>query len=162
MSATILDPTSNHRPRALLLDDDAAAQGRLRGALERHGYQVRAAADGTAGLGLLLDELLHLDVLVVDLDLPGRDGWSLLRLIRGAGGERDLPVVVLASGAQPAVRAQLRALGADLVLDRSAGPAAAAAAIERVVRRGRRSRGPEAASFAIESLPALGQAQLAG
>ena len=94
---------------------------------------IRSEADGEAGVAALLDELLALDVLVVDLELPGRDGWALLRLIRGAGGEAELPVVVLAAGASPAVRAQLRALGADAVVDRSAGPSGVARAVEAVV-----------------------------
>jgi CheY-like chemotaxis protein len=133
MSANTMTQTTTRRPRALLLDDDAVVVKLLGAALRCHGFEVRSAADGEAGLDALLDELLSLDVLVLDLELPGRDGWSLLRLIRGPGGERDLPVVVLAAGATPAVRAQLRSLGADAVVDRSAGPAEVARAVDAVV-----------------------------
>jgi CheY-like chemotaxis protein len=127
MSATI----PNRTPKALLLDDDATVLRLLGTALEGHGLELRAATDGDAGLALLLDELLDLDVLVVDLDLPGRDGRALLRLVRGSGGERDLGVVVLADDAAR-VRGELLALGADVVLDRRAGPADAADAISAV------------------------------
>jgi CheY-like chemotaxis protein len=123
--------TSNRRLRALLLDQDPFSVRLVRAALQCRGFEVAVAADGVAGVRALLDELLRLDVLLVSLDLPVRDGWALLRLIRGAGGERDLPVVVAVDGATDAVRAQLRALGADAVVDRSAGPAALADTVER-------------------------------
>jgi CheY-like chemotaxis protein len=103
----------------------------MRGELERCQVEALSASDGHSGVGLLLDELLHLDVLVVDLDLPGRDGWALIDLVRRAGGERDLAIVVVAAGAA-CVRGQLLALGADAVVERTDGPAAAAEAVLRV------------------------------
>jgi len=132
------------RPRALLLDHDPFSVRLLGAALRCRGFDVASAADGQEGVRALLDELLQLDVLVVSLGLPVRDGWAVLRLIRGAGGERDLPVVVAADGPPDAVRAQLRALGADAVVDLRAGPGALADEVERVLCRAGRTqpRGP--------------------
>ena len=113
--------TTTRRPKALLLDDDPVVLHRLATTLESRGFDVRAAHDGESGLELLLDELLELDVLVADADLPGRDGVSLVHLVRNAGGERDLAVVVLASGASRGVREQLLSLGADAVVDPAVG-----------------------------------------
>ena len=116
--------TSTTRPpRALLLDHDLATLHRLGTSLEAAGFEVRAATDGEGGLSLLLDELLDLDVVVSALDLPGRDGRALLRLVRRDGGERALGLVVLAGGADEATRAELLALGADAVVDRAAATA---------------------------------------
>ncbi|HET6923280.1 MAG TPA: response regulator, partial [Anaeromyxobacteraceae bacterium] len=131
-------------PKALLLDDDPAILRRLGPALAARGLEVLAAAEGADGLELLLDELLWLDVLVIDLDLPGRDAWAMLRLIRGAGGEEDLGVVVLADRPGPGVRARLLALGADAVVDRDDGPAEAARAALAAAasRRGRPPTAP--------------------
>jgi len=126
--------TTTETLRALLLDGDAAALRTVGGALERRGADVLVAQDGVSGVELLIDALLALDVLVLDLDLPGRDGWSILRLVRGAGGERDLAIVVLAREPSPALRAQLAALGADRVVDRAEAPEFAAVEIERAVR----------------------------
>jgi CheY-like chemotaxis protein len=151
MSATTPTPTStDRRPRALLLDDDAVVRKLFASALRCRGFEVLAAADGATGVALLLEELLHLDALVIGLDLPGRDAWSFLRLIRNAGGEQDLAVIVLAtaSARSPALRAQLRTLGADAVVDRAAGPAAVAAAVELAVKHpgfGLRRRATEVA-----------------
>jgi CheY-like chemotaxis protein len=133
MNATIPTPT-DRRPKALLLDDDATVLRLLGTTLEARGVDVRAASEGEGGLALLLDELLDLDVVVVDLELPGRDGWQLLHLVRCAGGERDLRVVVLAADPAAAVREQLLALGADLIVDRRAGPAVAAEAVCALAR----------------------------
>jgi DNA-binding response OmpR family regulator len=135
-----MNATTTRRPKALLLDDDPTVLRLLGTALLARGLEVRAARDAAAGLELLLDELLDLDVLVVDRDLPGRDAASLVRLVREAGGERDLPIVVLADGAGRAERAQLLALGADAVLDRADGPSAAAAAIAAAPGRAERAR----------------------
>jgi DNA-binding response OmpR family regulator len=96
-------------------------------ALRWRGFEVLTATDGDRGLALLLDHLLALDVLVADLDLPGRDGASLLRLVRVAGGERELPIVIRGGGLSPDDRAALRALGADAVVTPADGPARIAA-----------------------------------
>jgi DNA-binding response OmpR family regulator len=150
MSATTrisIATSTDRRPRALLLEGDGVAQERFASSLRRRGFDLLAAADGTAGVAVLLEELLGLDALVIDLDLPGRDGWSFLRLIRGAGGEHDLAVIVIAGAVTPALRAQLRTLGADAVVERAAGPAAVAAAVELVVKHpGLGLRRPAAAS----------------
>jgi CheY-like chemotaxis protein len=128
--------STTRTPKALLLDDDVTVLRLLGTALEARGVDLRAATDGESGLALLLDELLDLDVLAVDLDLPGRNAWELLRLVRRAGGERDLRVVVLASALDRGVRDALLALGADAVVDRRAGHAAAAEAISALARGG--------------------------
>jgi CheY-like chemotaxis protein len=131
--------TANRNPKALLLDDDVTVLRVLGTALEARGLELRAATDGESGLALLLDELLDLDVLVLDLELPGRNAWELLHLVRRAGGEQDLRVVVLAADVDRGVRDALLALGADAVVDRRAGHGAAADAIAAVARR---ERGP--------------------
>jgi DNA-binding response OmpR family regulator len=140
--------TTNRPPKALLLDDDATVLRLLGTALETRGYDVRAAVDGDTGLSLLLDELLDLDVVVVDADLPGRDARALLHLVRWAGGERDLGVVVLAGAVDETSRRELLALGADAVVDRRAGHAEALEAIAAAARR------PVAATAAARRAPA--------
>jgi DNA-binding response OmpR family regulator len=128
-------------PKALLLDDDPTVLRLLGTTLSARGFEVRAARDGEAGLELLLDELLDLDVLVVDRELPLRDGASLLRLVREAGGERDLSIVLLADRPAAGDADALLALGADAVVDRAAGPKAAVDAIvEAAPRRRERER----------------------
>ena len=84
-----MNATTIRRPRALLLDDDPTVLRLLATALEARGFDVRAATDAQTGIEILTDELLDLDVLVADAELPGRDAASLVHLVRRAGGERD-------------------------------------------------------------------------
>lgn len=131
--------TPARHPRALVLDADSARRGELERALEALRFAILSAADGTSGLGLLLDELLDLDALVIAADLPHRDARSFAQLIRQAGGERDLAIVVLLEEASPQLRGELLALGVDAVLEPDAGPEAAAKAVCEAVR----ARAPE-------------------
>jgi DNA-binding response OmpR family regulator len=112
-------------PRALLLDTDPSA---LRSALDRRGFEVLSARDGSRGVALLLETLLGLDVLVVDAELPGRDAERFLHLVRGVGGERELAIVVVGDAIDAGRRRALLALGADAVVDRRHGPALVAEA----------------------------------
>ncbi|HET8542392.1 MAG TPA: response regulator [Anaeromyxobacter sp.] len=130
-----MNATTSRRPRALLLDDDPTVLRLLGSALEARGFDVRAALDAQSGIEILTDELFDLDVLVVDADLPGRDGAALLHLVRCAGGERDLGIVVLAADPASGLRARLLGLGADAVLDRARGHDAAAEVVAGLASR---------------------------
>jgi CheY-like chemotaxis protein len=144
--------TTARRPRALVLDADPDALRDVQRSLEALRFAVLSAGDGASGLGLLLDELLDLDALVIAADLPHRDARSFADLIRRAGGERDLAIVVLAEDPTPHLRAELLALGVDAVLNRGAGPHAAADAVLEVVRKRRPSSA--AASSRSSTTPA--------
>jgi DNA-binding response OmpR family regulator len=121
-----MNATHDRNRKALLLENDPVARASLAAALRARGFEVVAAADGAAGVAHLLDLLLDLDLLVSAVDLPGRDGTSLLRLVRIAGGERDLRVVLTGRGVRSHERARLLLAGADAVVDLSDGAEAAA------------------------------------
>lgn len=142
---TFTDHLTPIRPlRALILDHDPASARPLRRALEAWSFSVIAAADGDAGLELLLEELLALDVLVVATDLPGRDARAFAELIRRDGGERDLSIVVVGASS-PRLEAELLAAGVDRVIHKTAAPddAAEAAASAVASRRNASRRAPE-------------------
>lgn len=121
------------RTRVLVLHGDPGARDALRRSFAARSCAVLSAGDATSGLRVLLDELLELDVLVVELDLPHRDARSLAHLIRRAGGEQDLAIVVVAGDLSPELGAELRALGVDAIADRRDGSAAVAEAALGVV-----------------------------
>ncbi|MBT2466340.1 response regulator transcription factor [Streptomyces sp. ISL-66] len=64
----------------LLVEDDDLMRRSFAVALERYGYEVKAAADGLSGLELFRDE--SFDLLVLDVMLPGLDGIGLCRRVR--------------------------------------------------------------------------------
>lgn len=120
--------TSPRGLSALVLDADAVSLRAVSRALEARSFSVLAAPDGAMGLDLLLDALLSLDAVVIDAALPHRDARAFATLIRRAGGEQDLAIVVVGAGA-PELRADLLALGVDAVVERTAGADAVAAKV---------------------------------
>ncbi|MGV9325132.1 response regulator [Streptosporangium sandarakinum] len=73
----------------LIIEDDPSVRDSMELVLRRHGHDVLAAATGEAGLGLLKDKP---DLVVLDLMLPGLDGFEVCRRIRAAG---PIPVIML-------------------------------------------------------------------
>lgn len=66
--------------RILVVEDDADVAMALRTLLTRAGYEVLAAADGRAGLRRLFAD--DPDLMVLDVGLPGLDGWQVLERTR--------------------------------------------------------------------------------
>ena len=120
--------------RILLVDDHAVVRSGIRTILEDHleAVDVVEAANGDAALALLGDKL---DVVVLDLSMPGRSGIDLLAEIKHR--HPKLPVLILSFHAEEhfAVRA-LRA-GAAGYLAKSAAPEELVAAVTKVSRGGR-------------------------
>lgn len=77
----------------LLVEDDSDIRSLLRRRIERLGHRVVEAATGEAALSVAR---LHQPVLVVlDIYLPGIDGWEVLRRLRADDEFRDIPVMVV-------------------------------------------------------------------
>jgi CheY-like chemotaxis protein len=132
----VLEQAATHRRRALVVDDDALCTRMISDELRERGFEVFSAADGTEGVHSLMDLLLDLDLLLVDLHMPGIDGEKLIRLVRNAGGERDLTIAVMTGDSDVAVQERLAAAGANAVLPKSLGMARIAdAAVQKQLRR---------------------------
>jgi DNA-binding response OmpR family regulator len=95
--------------RILLVEDDATIRGGLRDALRSEGYEVLEAADGAKGLeaGLRDDP----DLIILDLMLPGMDGYEVLERLRRDAVET--PVLVLTARGLEEDRVKGFRLGAD-------------------------------------------------
>jgi CheY-like chemotaxis protein len=81
--------------KVLIVDDDSFLRELLREFLESLGHRVTTAPDGAEGLAHLRRH--HPDVLVLDLQMPILDGWSVLRTCRDTLGLDDIPVVVMSA-----------------------------------------------------------------
>lgn len=83
------------RQRVLLVEDDPTVAAVIRGLLERQGHQVSHVANGLAGLAEL--SLACIDIVLLDLDLPGVDGFQVARLIRQREGDtgQRMPLIAI-------------------------------------------------------------------
>lgn len=97
-------PADGDRPRILVVDDDPQVQQLLIHNLTKHGFEVTAASDGLAAIGIL-GRAPH-DVVITDLRMPGMDGMSLLRCIR----EQDIDIPVLVLTGSPDMQSAIRAI----------------------------------------------------
>lgn len=95
--------------RVLVIDDEPAIRRFLRTALSAQGYAVLEAEDGEAGLGMLGRNAL--DVLILDLGLPGMGGLDVLKKIRESGS--SIPVIVLSSRTDETGKVTALDMGAD-------------------------------------------------
>lgn len=122
----------------LLVEDDPAARQGLELALSRLGYGVRAAAAGETALDLLGEG--RVDVVVLDLMLPGVDGFEVCRRLRRVS---NVPVIMLtARGDDFDIVAGLEA-GADDYVVKPAEPRVLDARIRAVLRRLARAGSPQ-------------------
>ena len=83
--------------KVLSIDDDEVARYLVRQCLPAPAFDVIEAASGEDGIRRATGE--HPDVVVLDLMMPGTDGWQVLKALHGADATRDLPVVILTSHA---------------------------------------------------------------
>jgi DNA-binding response OmpR family regulator len=114
----------------IIEDNDDLAFG-LRTALENEGFMVRIAADG--GAGLTQGTRGGIDLIVLDLMLPGMDGYRVLRSLRDAGVET--PVLVLTARGEEANKVQAFSIGGDDYVTKPFGVLELIARVKALLRR---------------------------
>ncbi len=82
-------------PKILLVDDNDDVRDMLAARLESRGYEVLAAADAEQAFALAQSEAP--DVVLMDLTLPGTDGWQATRHLKSAETTRGIPVILLSA-----------------------------------------------------------------
>ena len=118
----------------LVVDDDDRIRGLLKEYLSRNRFRVSTAADAASARRLM--ESLDFDLLVVDVMMPGEDGFSLTRSIRektGAAGRT--PVLILTAKGTGPERIEGLSLGADDYLAKPFEPQELLLRIEAILRR---------------------------
>jgi DNA-binding response OmpR family regulator len=131
--------------RALLVDDDRELARLLSEYLEPHGVVLDHAEDGPAGLKRLEAEPT-VDIVLLDVMLPGPDGFEMCRRIRAT---RDVPIVMLTARGQDADRVVGLELGADDYVPKPFNPRELLARMRAVLRR---ARGPAATPAARDTV----------
>ncbi|WP_323794303.1 response regulator [Nocardioides sp.] len=103
--------TPRETPRILLVEDEADIRTTLDVLLTLAGFEVVVACDGIDGLAACATETP--DLVVLDVGLPGMDGWEVLRRLRL---DSAVPVLVLTAHGLEAVRDRALAAGADAAM----------------------------------------------
>jgi len=121
--------------KVLLVEDEEQLRRVMKDLLEREGYVVSEARDGVQAL----DEVdRHApDIIVLDLNLPGLDGYSVLQQLRSRPVTRGIPVVVLTAKGDEDNEVRVFELGADDFMTKPFRARALAARLEAVLGRRR-------------------------
>jgi len=106
--------------RALVIDDDRPSRTLVRAVLELEGWDVREASDAAVGLVLASSDPPH--AVVLDVMLPGRDGFDVLAELRQSVHGRGMAVVMLSAMTQPVDIARGKRLGVDAYLTKPFEP----------------------------------------
>ncbi|HZP32410.1 MAG TPA: response regulator [Candidatus Acidoferrales bacterium] len=93
----------------LLVEDNENNRDFLRRRLERRGYAVVIAHDGEEGYSLAESE--KPDVILMDISLPGMDGWKVTELLKANEATQRIPVIILTAHALISDRAKAFELG---------------------------------------------------
>jgi two-component system, OmpR family, response regulator CpxR len=116
--------------KVLVIDDDVELCGLLREFLQREGFQVDVAHDGKVGLEKVSKDAP--DLIVLDVMLPGMDGFEILRRLRQQG---RIPVLMMTARGEDVDRIVGLELGADDYLAKPFNPRELAARIRAILRR---------------------------
>ncbi len=117
--------------RILVVEDNADLAFGLRNNLEIEGYEVLVVEDGTQGLARARDA--GADLIILDLMLPGLDGYRVLRALRDEG--RRMPILILTARGEEADKVRGLRLGADDYVTKPFGVLELLARVEALLRR---------------------------
>jgi CheY-like chemotaxis protein len=98
-------------PRILLIEDNEMNRDMLSRRLVKRGYEVAIAVDGEQGLAMVHSEAPAL--VLMDMSLPGIDGWEVTRRLKAAPETRGIPVIGLTAHAMAGDREKALAAGCD-------------------------------------------------
>ncbi|THF62411.1 response regulator [Pseudothauera nasutitermitis] len=127
---------SNSQDHVLIVDDDREIRGLLADYLEKQGLRCTTAADGREMKSAL--ERHRVDLIVLDLMMPGEDGLTLCRNLRAAGGpQANTPILMLTARGEDMDRIVGLEMGADDYLAKPFVPRELYARIRAILRRAR-------------------------
>jgi two-component system alkaline phosphatase synthesis response regulator PhoP/two-component system response regulator ResD len=121
----------------LLVDDDPNIIGLARMYLEQDGFRVLSAGEGNAALKKIINNAPNL--VVLDLMLPGLDGWEICRRVRA---ESDVPIIMLTARNDDIDKIVGLELGADDYLTKPFNPRELVARVKAILRRTERRTQP--------------------
>jgi two-component system alkaline phosphatase synthesis response regulator PhoP len=125
--------------RVLVVDDDKEIVRIVRAYLEKAGFNVLTAYEGETALHIIRSD--RPDLVVLDLMLPDRDGWSVTRIVRGDPSLAATPIVMLTARVEGEDRVLGLDLGADDYIPKPFNPHEVVARVRAVLRRANKDFG---------------------
>ena len=119
--------------RILVVDDDKEIVRVLKAYLTQEGFDVLTAYDGETALHAIRRE--RPDLVVLDLMLPGRDGWDITRILRGDENLASIPIIMLTARVDDTDKIVGLELGADDYITKPFNPREVVARVKAVLRR---------------------------
>ena len=125
--------------RILIIEDESDIRELISFNLEMSGYEVAAAGDGEQGIEKASEG--DFDLIVLDIMLPGIDGFQVCRLLRKAPETRDIPVLMLTARAEDDDVVFGLDAGADDYMTKPFSPRVLIARIQSALRKSRADTG---------------------
>lgn len=119
--------------RILIVEDERDIADLIAFNLERAGYAVMKAHDGITGAQIAIQE--RPDLMILDLMLPGQDGYAVFKELRRDARSRTIPVIMLTARAQTEDRIQGLEAGADDYLTKPFSPKELILRVQAVLKR---------------------------
>jgi len=138
--------------RVLVVEDEAHLAQGLRFNLEAEGYAAEVVGDGEAATDRLLEKRESFDAVVLDIMLPGKDGFSVVSELRAA--RNYVPVLMLTARGRPEDVLKGFASGADDYLAKPFDLSILLARLQGLLRRSAWMRGGHAADSPVSNAPA--------
>lgn len=129
--------------KILIIEDDADIAAIERDYLELGGYEVSVCTDGAAGLAAALEQ--PLDLLLLDLMLPGMDGFTICRKVREA---KDIPILMVTALGKDVDKIRGLGYGADDYIEKPFSPSVLVARVKAHLAQYRRLK-PAAAETTL-------------
>ena len=111
-------PTENSR--LLVVDDNKVDRLKLARILEADGYAVSVCEDGHRALQMLHSQ--SMDLVLLDIDMPGMDGYELMTAMKADNALQSIPIVVVSAIDDRDAESKCEKAGADTFLSKTCGP----------------------------------------
>lgn len=106
--------------RVLVVEDSPVIQRLIEMTLKPSGLEVSFSSSGTDGLARIQAE--GPDIVILDIGLPGMDGWEVLAALRAEADTADVPVIVLTAHGRASVQDEASDRGANMALSKPFNP----------------------------------------
>ena len=124
--------TKRDRPRVLLVDDYPDAREMYTEYLEFSGFEVVEAGNGMEALQRAIDE--SPDIILMDLSLPGIDGWEVTRRLKADERTKVVPIIALTAHAMRGDEDRAREAGCDYYLAKPISPKKVVEEVRKILK----------------------------